>query len=92
VLGDVAGGLSLRGAWRVGGIEDRDGSLAHRRDLAVAGEGEVLAAGGSVVAGTGKMSGSVPPFEALEGVGGQPWEEAGLLERWAGLDPPEGKS
>ena len=92
VLGDVAGGLSLRAAWRVGGIEGRDGSLAHRRDLAVAGEGEVLASGGSVVAGTGKMSGSVPTFEAMGGVGGHLWEEAGLLERWAGLDPPEGKS
>jgi tRNA-splicing ligase RtcB len=91
-LGDVAGGLSLRAAWRVGGIEDGGGSLAHRRDLAVAGEGEVLASGGSVVAGTGKMSGSVPSFEAPEDGGGHLWEEAGLLERWAGLDPPEGKS
>ena len=44
------------------------------------------------MAGTGKMSGSVPPFGALEDGGGHLWEEAGLLERWAGLDPPEGKS
>ena len=89
-LGGVAGDLSLRAAWRIGGIEDRDGFLAHRMNLAAAGEGEVLASGGSVVAGTGKMSGSVPPFGVPED--SLPWEEAGLLERWAGLDPPEGKS
>jgi tRNA-splicing ligase RtcB len=91
-LEGFAGGLSLRAAWRVGGIEERDGSLVHRRDLAARGDGEVLVSGGGVVAGTGKMSGSVPPFGALEDGGGHPWEEAGLLERWAGLDPPEGKS
>jgi tRNA-splicing ligase RtcB len=88
-LGDIAGWLSLRAAWRIGGIEGRGGSLVHRRDLAAAGEGEVLVVGGSVVAGTGKMSGSVPPFEAPEDDGRRrPWEEAGLLERWVELDPP----
>jgi len=91
-LEGFAGDLSLREAWRVGGIEDRDGSFLHRRDFAAAGVGEVLVSGGSVVAGTGKMFGSVPPFGAPEDGGSHPWEEAGLLERWAGLDPPEGKS
>jgi tRNA-splicing ligase RtcB len=91
-LKEFAGGLSLRASWRIGGIEVRDGSLVHRRDLASSGEGEVLVSGGSVVAGTGKMSGSVPPFGAPEDNGRHPWEEAGLLERWAELDPLEGKS
>jgi tRNA-splicing ligase RtcB len=91
-LGDVAGDLILRAAWGVGGIEDRDGSLAHRRDLVAAGDGEVLVSGGGVVAGTGNMSGSVPPFGAPEDDGRHPWEEAGVLERWADLDPAEGRS
>ena len=91
-LGDVIGGLVLRAAWRIGGIEDRDGSLVHRRDLAAAGAGEVLVSGGGVVAGTGKMVGSVPPFGAPEDEGRHPWEEAGVLERWADLDPPEGRA
>ena len=87
-----AGGLSIRAAWRVGGIEDRDASLVHRSNLAAKGEGGILVSGGSVVGATGKMSGSVPPFGAPEDGGDHPWEEAGLLERWAGLDPPEGTS
>jgi tRNA-splicing ligase RtcB len=91
-LGGVAGALRLRAAWRVGGIEARNGSRVHRRNLAATGGGEVLVSGGSVVAGTGKMSGSVPPFGVPEDGGSHPWEEAGLLERWARLDPPEGKS
>jgi tRNA-splicing ligase RtcB (3'-phosphate/5'-hydroxy nucleic acid ligase) len=88
VLGDVARALSLRAAWRVGGIEARNGSPVHRRNLAATGGGGVLVSGGSVVAGTGKMSGSVPPFGVPEDGGSHPWEEAGLLERWAELDPP----
>ena len=92
VLGDVAGNLSLRAAWRLGGIEVRDGFIVHRRNLAAAAEGDPLVSGGSVVAGTGKMSGSVPPFDGPEVDGDLPWEEAGLLERWAELHPPEGKS
>jgi hypothetical protein len=91
-LAEFAGNLSIGAAWREGGIEERDGFLMHRGNLAARGERGILVSGGSVVAGTGKMSGSVPPF----GVPGEgedhPWEEAGLLERWAGLDPPEGKS
>jgi tRNA-splicing ligase RtcB len=91
-LGEVAGPLSLRAAWRVGGVEESGGSLVHRRDLAAAAAGEALASGGGVVAGTGKMCGSVPPFAAPEVDGLHPWEEAGLLERWADLHPPERKS
>jgi tRNA-splicing ligase RtcB (3'-phosphate/5'-hydroxy nucleic acid ligase) len=92
VLQEIAGPLSLRAAWRVGGIEGREGSLVHRRDLAAAGEGEAVVSGGSVAAGTGKMSGSVPPFGAPEDDGRLPWEEAGLLERWAELSPPESRA
>jgi tRNA-splicing ligase RtcB len=91
-LKEFAGELGLRAAWGIGGIELRNGSLVHRGNLAAAGEGEVLVSGGSVVAGTGKMSGSVPPFRALGDDGLHPWEEAEVLERWADLDPPEGKS
>ncbi len=91
-LKEFAGELGLRAAWRIGGLEYRDGSLVHRSNLAAAGKGEVLVSGGSVVAGTGKMSGSVPPFRALEDDGLHPWEEAEVLERWAELDSPEGKS
>jgi len=92
VLGDVAGGLSARAAWRVGGIDGHGGSLVHRRDLAAAGEGEVVVSGGSVAAGTGKMSGSVPPFGVPEDEGRHPWEEAGVLERWAALNRPESRA
>jgi tRNA-splicing ligase RtcB len=92
VLGDVAGGLSLLAAWKVGGIEALGGALVHRRDLAAVGEGEVLVSSGSVAAGMGKMSRSAPPFGAPGGDGGLPWEEAGLLERWADLDPTEGRA
>ena len=91
-LAELAGGLSIAAAWRVGGMEKKDGSLAHRANLAATGERGVLVSGGSVAAGTGKMSGSVPPFGAPEDGGGHPWEEAGLLERWAGLGSPEGIS
>ena len=92
VLGDVAGGLSARAAWRVGGIEGHEGSLVHRRDLAATGEGEVVVSGGSVAAGTGKMSESVPPFGVPEDKGHHPWEEAGVLERWAALDRPDSRA
>ncbi len=91
-LADTVGALSLRAAWRIGGIEDRDGSFAHRSNLAATGDGEVLVSGGGVVAGTGKMVGSVPPFGAPEDDGRHPWEEAGVLERWADLDPTEGRA
>lgn len=89
-LRDVAGGLSLRAAWRVGGIEESGGAFVHRRGITAAAEGEVALSGGSVVVSAGKMYGSVPAFAAPEVDGRHPWEEAGLLERWADLDPPEG--
>ena len=91
-LKEFAGALSLLAAWRVGGIEDRGGRLAHRGNLAVAGEGDVLVSDGSLVAGTGKMFHSVPPFGAPESGGIHPWEEAGLLERWVDLGPPGGRA
>lgn len=92
VLGGVAGGLDLRASWKIGGIEERDGSLVHRKDLAAAGEREPLISGGVVAVGTGKMWRSAPPFGVPEGDGRWPWEEAGLLERWAALDPTVGES
>ena len=90
VLGGAAGGLDIRAAWRSGGIEDRDGLLVHRRGLALAEDGHVLVCGSYAAAGTGNMWSSAPLF----GIPGEedrwPWEEAGLLERLAMLDPPEG--
>jgi tRNA-splicing ligase RtcB len=90
VLGEVAGGLDIRAAWRTGGIEDHEGLLVHRNGLALAGDGHVLVCGSYAAAGTGNMWASAPPF----GIPGEedrwPWEEAGLLERLAELAPPEG--
>lgn len=91
VLGGVAGGLELRAAWRVGGIEVRDGVLIHRSNLAAVAEDAVLVSGGAVAAGTGNMWRSAPPFGVPEDEGRWPWEEAGLLERWVELDPTRGE-
>lgn len=88
-LGEVAGNLSLRTAWGIGGIEEREGRFLHREDLATVEEGKVLVSGSSVVAGTGKMFASVPPFGADDG---RLWQEAGLLEPVADLDLLRGKS
>jgi len=90
VLGDVAGKLDIRAAWRTGGIEDRDGLLVHRSGLALAEDGHVLVCGNCAAAGTGNMWASAPPFGVPGEEGRWPWEEAGLLERLAALDPPEG--
>ena len=87
----LAGRLGLRAAWRVGGLRERDGSLVHRAGLAAAGEGRVLTAGGSVAVGMGNMWASAPPFGVPESDGRWAWEEAGLAERVARLDPPEGR-
>ena len=91
VLREVAGGLSLRASWKVGGVEDQDGLLIHRNNLAAAGENVPLVSGGVVAAGMGKMWRSAPPFGAPEDEGRWPWEEAGLLGRWANLDPTGGE-
>jgi len=85
-LGDEAGTLGLQAAWRVGGLEERDEQMLHRNGLAAVGAGEALVAGRTVVAGTGEMLGSVPPFEAQQEEGCWVWEEAGVLARWATLE------
>ena len=90
LLGVATGGLELRATWRMGGIEERDGLLVHRRGLALLGDGDALVCGRYAAFGTGNMSWSAPPFGVPEAEDGWPWEEAGLLERLAALDPPEG--
>ncbi|MEW6636920.1 MAG: hypothetical protein AB1425_08940 [Actinomycetota bacterium] len=84
-LEEIAGDLRMQAAWRIGGLEDAEGRLAHRDGLAAAGKGEVLISGGGVVRAAGKMSGSVPPFGAESGER-RPWQEAGLLEPVLDLD------
>jgi hypothetical protein len=86
------GSLGLRVAWAVGGLEERDGWVLHRNGLSAVGARDTLAAGLTIAAGTGKMLGSVPPFEVPEEDGRWVWEEAGLLERWAVLEPLGGWS
>jgi tRNA-splicing ligase RtcB (3'-phosphate/5'-hydroxy nucleic acid ligase) len=90
VLGEVAGGLVILAAWRVGGVEEQEGRMVYRSGLASVDEGSVLVSGTYISAGTGNMWASAPPFGVPEEEGRWPWEEAGLLERWAVLDPPEG--
>jgi tRNA-splicing ligase RtcB len=90
VLGEVTGGLEIRVAWTLGGIEERDGLLVHRKDLASAGDGEALVSGSYAAVGKGKMWASAPPFGISEEEGRWPWEEAGLMERWAELGLPGG--
>jgi hypothetical protein len=90
-LGEV-GTLGLRAAWAVGGFEERDRWVLHRNDLAVAGAGAALTVGRTVAAGTGGMLGSAPLFEVPEEHGRWAWEEAGLLERLAILEPLGGRS
>lgn len=91
VLGGPVGGLDARASWRIGGIEERDGLLVHRRNLIPAEARQPVVSGGAVAAGTGKMWLSAPPFGAPESEGRWPWEEAGLLERWVGLKPAGGE-
>ncbi len=86
-LSEVFGGLSICASWTVGGFEERDGSLVQRRNLASREAGEACVCGGDVVAGTGALLRSVPPFEAPVERGVWPWEEAGLVERWIDLEP-----
>jgi tRNA-splicing ligase RtcB len=89
VLDGAVGGLDIRAAWRTGGLEERDGRVVHRSGLAWAESEHVLVCGRYAVAGTGNMWSSAPPFEVPEEEGRWPWEEAGLSERLARLDPPE---
>ena len=89
-LGDVVGRLEVRAAWALGGIEEGEGLLVHRRDLASVREGEALVSGGYAASGTGKMLASAPSFGVPEEGGRWPWEEAGLLERRAQLGLPGG--
>ena len=90
LLGEATGGLEIRAAWRVGGVEERDGRLVHRRGLALAGDGDALVSGGYAALGTGNMWSSAPPFGIPGSESGWPWEETGLLERLAALNSPEG--
>jgi len=85
-LGDL-GALFLRAAWSVGGFEERDGRILHRNGLAALGAGEAIAAGRTVAAGTGAMLGSAPPFEVPQEDARWIWEEAGILARWASMEP-----
>jgi tRNA-splicing ligase RtcB len=85
-LRDV-GVLNLRAAWAERGLEKQDEQTLHRNSLVAAGAGKALVAQRTVAAGTGGMLGSVPPFEVPEVNGRWAWEEAGLLERWAILEP-----
>jgi tRNA-splicing ligase RtcB len=87
LVGDVVGTLRLRAVWKVGGLEEREGTVLHRNGLAVAGDGEALVVGHSVAAGTGAMLDSAPPFGVAEEGERWPWEEAGILARWAILEP-----
>lgn len=89
-LGDVAGSLTARASWSIGGLEEDGSLLLHRRGLAALGAGEVLAAGDAVAAARGGMLGSAPPFGAGEYGDRWPWEEAGLLERLVALEPLAG--
>jgi hypothetical protein len=76
----------------VGGFEERNGWVLHRNGLAAVGARETLSTGLTIAAGTGEMLGSAPPFEVPEEDGRWAWEEAGLLERLAVLEPLGGRS
>jgi tRNA-splicing ligase RtcB (3'-phosphate/5'-hydroxy nucleic acid ligase) len=90
LLSEATGGLDIRAAWMVGGVEERDGRLVHRRGLVLVEDGGALVCGRCAAVGTGNMFSSAPPFGVFEAEDRWPWEEAGLLERLAALDLPEG--
>lgn len=81
------GTLRPRAAWTIGGLEEWNGLVLHRKDLATAGVGEAVVSGRTVAVGTGGMLDSAPPFEAPEEDGRWAWEESGLLTRQALLEP-----
>ncbi len=85
-LADVTGELRPVASWKVGGFEEQDDLVVHRRRLPRIGVGEALVSGVVVATGMGEMLESAPPFEETEVEGVWPWEEAGLLERVATLD------
>jgi len=89
---EIAGSLSPRAGWAIGGFSGAQGaSLLHRDGLAAVGEGAAFVSGTSVAAGTGAMRENAPPFDAPPTEDGRhPWEEAGLLARWVALAPLEG--
>ena len=84
------GELSLRGAWRMGGLAWEVGCLLHRRNLATVERDNVLVARNFVVVGSGAMHESAPPFGPNVEEDIWAWEEAGLLERVACLEPAKG--
>ena len=86
-LGEVAGALSLRAGWVIGGIEKQEGRALHHNRFAKVGQGETLVAGNSVAVATGGMLRSAPPFDAPEEDGRWLWEEVGMLVRAAVLEP-----
>lgn len=86
-VSDVLGGLDICASWRDGGLEERGIATIHRHNLSGRVAGEVSVCGSDVVSGTKEMLRSVPPFEASGEESTQPWEEAGILERWVDLEP-----
>lgn len=85
-LNGIVGEIRPVASWKVGGFEDRDGSMLHRRGLARVSEGEALVCGGSVASGKGALRGSAPIFDVPEQEGSWMWEESGLLDRLAKLE------
>jgi tRNA-splicing ligase RtcB (3'-phosphate/5'-hydroxy nucleic acid ligase) len=82
----MAGNLDVRAAWRVGGVEETESFVAHRRGFAGVGGGDPVVSGGVLSGGVGTMYANAPPFGMTVEDGRWLWEEAGLLERWADLD------
>jgi tRNA-splicing ligase RtcB (3'-phosphate/5'-hydroxy nucleic acid ligase) len=87
---DGEGRLELRAAWRLGGLAQEGGLLLHRRNLATVKREDALVTRSFVAAGTGAMRASAPSFGPNPEEDSWAWEEAGLLERVASLDPVEG--
>lgn len=88
-LEGAVGRLDLAASWSLGGLEERGDVTVHRRSLARLRRGDALVCGETVASGTGDMLGSAPAFDA-EGEREWPWEESGLLESAALLEPLEG--
>ena len=52
LLGEAAGGLDIRAAWRVGGVEEREERLVHRKGLAL---GSSLSGSDRILASLARM-------------------------------------